>query len=88
VIAKVLEPRSHGGCAVLFGRYVLHYPAAGDMTFFERMAEQADGNVHMTTCRVEGWPTEPRFDCRTLRSLNEVRIQKGRRTPWTPLRNF
>ncbi|HEY5616706.1 MAG TPA: hypothetical protein VIK60_02105 [Vicinamibacterales bacterium] len=61
VVATVLEPQSHGGYAVLFGRYVLHYPAAGDLTFYDRMAERADGNTHVTTCRVEGWPTEPSF---------------------------
>ena len=61
VIATVLEPESHGGRVVLFGRYALHFPGPGDMTFYDRMAERADGNVHMTTCRAEGWPTEPTF---------------------------
>ena len=60
-IVKVLEPESHGGWAVLFGRYLLHYPGAGDTTFYERMAERADGSVNMTTCRVEGWPSKPTF---------------------------
>lgn len=66
LIATVLEPSSHGGSVVMFGRYVLHFPAPGDMTFYERLAARADGQEHLTTCRNVGWPTEPTFGLSTI----------------------
>jgi len=60
-IARVLAPRWHGGWVVMFGRYVVHFPAPGDVTFYDRMAGYTDGRTYVTKCRNEGWPVEPTF---------------------------
>lgn len=60
-IVRVLAPEWHQGWAVQFGRYLVHFPSLGDMTFYNRMAAHTDGRAYVTTCRNNGWPTEPTF---------------------------
>jgi hypothetical protein len=37
-ILRVRVPDWHRGLAVEFGRYLVHFPSAGDMDFYDRMA--------------------------------------------------
>lgn len=60
-IIKVDSPDWHNGWAVMFGRYLVHFPSPGDMTFYERMAKFAAGRGGRTTGTVIGWPTTPSF---------------------------
>lgn len=60
-IIKVDSPDWHNGWAVMFGRYLVHFPSPGDMTFYERMAQFAAGRGGRTTGTVVGCPTEPTF---------------------------
>ncbi len=48
--------------AVKMGRYVLHYPGAGDSKFYNRLASQASrGSVRYQVVEDYGWPSEPSF---------------------------
>jgi 5-methylcytosine-specific restriction endonuclease McrA len=67
-ILRVRAPDWHSGWAVEFGRYFLHFPSAGDMGFYDRMATCGSAvTPYMTTYEYVGWPTEPTFGCVTLR---------------------
>ena len=59
-ILRVLAPNWHGGWAVQFGRYFVQFPAPGDMTFYDRMADSGvEPFVHQMTYQKMGWPNEP-----------------------------
>lgn len=61
-ILRVLAPDWHRGWAVEFGRYFLHFPPAGDMDFYERMATCGSAvTPYTTTYEYVGWPAEPTF---------------------------
>jgi hypothetical protein len=64
-ILRVLKPEWERGWAVQFGRYFLRFPSAGDMKFYDRMAEMGlPPQVRNTTFEVVGWPSEPVFGLR------------------------
>jgi hypothetical protein len=61
-IFRVLAPDWHRGWAVQFGRYFVHFPASGDVTFYDRMATSGSSvTPYLTTYQYVGWPTEPSF---------------------------
>lgn len=61
-ILRVRAPDWHRGWTVEFGRYFLHFPSAGDMDFYERMATCGSAATpYTTTYEYLGWPTEPTF---------------------------
>ena len=61
-ILRVRAPDWHRGWAVEFGRYFLHFPSAGDMDFYDRMATCGSAvTPYVTTYEYVGWPTEPTF---------------------------
>ena len=61
-IFRVLAPDWHRGWVVEFGRYCLHFPSAGDMDFYDRMATSGSAVTPYTmTFEYVGWPTEPTF---------------------------
>jgi hypothetical protein len=60
-ILHVLAPEWHRGWAVEFGRYFVHFPALGDMSFYDRMAAHAFDLVTQYSYRYMGWPSEPTF---------------------------
>ena len=61
-ILRVRAPDWHRGWAVEFGRYFVHFPSAGDMDFYDRMAASGSAvTPYMTTYEYVGWPTEPTF---------------------------
>jgi len=61
-ILRVRAPDWHRGWAVQFGRYFLHFPFAGDLDFYERMASRGSAvTPYTTTYEYVGWPTEPTF---------------------------
>jgi hypothetical protein len=61
-ILRVIEPKWNGGWAVQFGRYIVQFPAKGDMNFYQRLAEHGPtSGVHNTTYEYQGWPTTATF---------------------------
>jgi|SRR5579864_1345671 len=65
-ILRVRAPGWHRGWAVEFGRYFLHFPSAGDLDFYERMATCGSAiTPYMTTYEYVGWPIEPTFGLAT-----------------------
>jgi hypothetical protein len=60
-ILQVLAPEWHRGWAVQFGRYFVHFPALGDLSFYDRMAVHASEPITMYTYKHMGWPNEPSF---------------------------
>jgi HNH endonuclease len=61
-ILRVISPDWHRGWAVEFGRYFLHFPSAGDLGFYQRMATCGSTIIpYTTTYKYVGWPTEPTF---------------------------
>jgi len=60
-ILHVLAPEWHRGWAVEFGRYFVHFPALGDMSFYDRMAAHAFDPITQYSYRYMGWPSEPTF---------------------------
>jgi len=58
----VLDPAWHCGWTVQFGPYLVNFPYLGDMTFYERLANNGLGpQVQNTTYEYVGWPTAPTF---------------------------
>lgn len=63
-ILRVLSPDWHRGWAVEFGRYFLHFPSAGDLDFYKRIAICGSAvTPYITTYEYVGWPAEPTFGC-------------------------
>jgi hypothetical protein len=62
-ILHVLAPEWHKGWAVEFGRYFVHFPAPGDISFYDRMAAHVSDHI-VYTYRYLGWPNEPTFGLR------------------------
>ncbi len=60
-ILRVIEPEWHGGWAVEFGPYFVHFPALGDMSLYDRMAEHAYDPPAQYSYRYIVWPGEPTF---------------------------
>jgi len=61
-IGFIREPESLRSWAVQFGRYVAFLPKAGDMEFYQRMAEDAQTREQANlTGEAIAWPTEPSF---------------------------
>jgi len=61
-ILRVRAPDWHRGWAVEFGRYFVHFPSAGDMDFYDRLATCGSAvTPYMTTYEYVGWPSEPTF---------------------------
>jgi hypothetical protein len=61
-ILRVLDPAWHFGWTVQFGPYLVNFPSLGDMTFYERLANNGLGpKVQNTTYEYMGWPTTPTF---------------------------
>jgi HNH endonuclease len=61
-VLRVLDPAWHRGWTVQFGRYLVNLPSRGDMTFYERLANNGlSPTVHQTTYEYVGWPITPTF---------------------------
>jgi hypothetical protein len=61
-ILRVLAPEWHRGWAVEFGRYFVHFPSAGDLSFYDRMATCGSAvTPYAITYEYVGWPSEPTF---------------------------
>jgi hypothetical protein len=61
-VLRVLEPAWHLGWTVQFGPYLVNLPSLGDMTFYERLANNGlSPTVQHTTYEYVGWPTTPTF---------------------------
>ena len=61
-VLRVLEPAWHLGWTVQFGPYLVNLPSRGDMTFYERLANNGlSPTVQHTTYEYVGWPTTPTF---------------------------
>jgi hypothetical protein len=61
-VLRVLEPAWHRGWTVQFGPYLVNLPSAGDMTFYERLANNGlSPTVQHTTYEYVGWPSTPTF---------------------------
>lgn len=61
-IFRVLTPAWHQGWIAQFGPYLVNLPSHGDMTFYERLAENGlTPHVQHMTCKYAGWPTTPAF---------------------------
>ncbi len=66
-ILRVQAPDWHRGWAVEFGRYFVHFPSAGDMDFYDRMATCGSAvTPYVATYEYVGWPTEPTFGSAAL----------------------
>jgi hypothetical protein len=63
-IMRVLGPPWHRGWAVEFGPYFVHFPSAGDMSFYDRLAAHVLEPVTQYTYQYVGWPAEPTFNLR------------------------
>jgi hypothetical protein len=61
-VYRVLSPAWHCGWTVQFGRYFVNLPSLGDMTFYERLANNGlSPMVQHTTYKYVGWPITPTF---------------------------
>jgi hypothetical protein len=61
-VLRVLAPAWHLGWTVQFGPYLVNLPSRGDMTFYERLANNGlSPTVQHTTYEYVGWPTTPTF---------------------------
>lgn len=61
-VLRVLEPAWYLGWTVQFGPYLVNLPSLGDMTFYERLANNGlSPTVQHTTYEYVGWPTTPTF---------------------------
>ncbi|MSV34464.1 MAG: hypothetical protein EXQ47_02535 [Bryobacterales bacterium] len=61
-VLRVLEPAWHRGCTVQFGPYLVNLPSLGDMTIYERLANNGlSPAVQHTTYEYVGWPITPTF---------------------------
>jgi hypothetical protein len=61
-VLRVLDPAWHLGWTVQFGPYLVNLPSLGDMTFYERLANNGlSPTVQHTTYEYVGWPTTPTF---------------------------
>lgn len=67
-IWRVRAPSWHRGWAVQFGRYFVHFPSPGDMTFYDRMATNGSSvTPYDTTYEYQGWPSDPDFGAGDIR---------------------
>jgi len=61
-VLRVLDPPWHRGWTVQFGPYLVNLPSLGDMTFYERLANNGlKPSAQETTYQYVGWPTSPSF---------------------------
>jgi hypothetical protein len=61
-VLRVLDPAWHLGWTVQFGPYLVNLPSLGDMTVYERLANNGlNPTVQHTTYEYVGWPTTPTF---------------------------
>lgn len=61
-VLRVLEPAWHVGWTVQFGPYLVNLPSLGDMSFYERLANNGlSPTVQQTTYEYVGWPATPTF---------------------------
>jgi hypothetical protein len=71
-ILRVLAPDWHRGWAVQFGRYFVHFPSAGDMGLYDRMATHGSAvTPYTTTYEYVGWPVEPTFGRASIGQTSE-----------------
>jgi hypothetical protein len=61
-VLRVLDPAGHRGWTVQFGPYLVNLPSLGDMTFYQRLANNGlSPTVQYTIYEYVGWPTSPTF---------------------------
>jgi hypothetical protein len=61
-VLRVLAPAWHAGWTVQFGPYLVNFPSLGNMTFYDRLAQNGlTGKPQETTYEYMGWPTRPTF---------------------------